>query len=130
MKEELKKVLELVEQGKITSAQGAELIEAMGIGDSPASGTPAPAMRRMLKIHVISGKGDKVDVKLPVSLLKVGMGFGKAYAVKAGGENEALKQLDWDELMVAVNQMIEDNELGEIVTVTSADGDTINVWLE
>lgn len=130
MKEELKKVLELVEQGKVTSAQAAELIDAMGITDEQSMAVSAKTAKRMLKIHVISKDGDKVDVKLPISLLKAGMGIGKTFAVSAGGDNEALKQLDWDQLMLAINQMIEDDELGEIVTVDSADGDNVKIWLE
>lgn len=132
MKDELKKVLDMVELGKITSAQAAELIEAMGMGDvqsSPATTKPA---KRMLKVHVISAGGDKVDAKLPVSLLKAGIGIGKSFVVSGaeGTNNEALKQLDWDQMMVAIDQMIEDDELGEIVTVNSAGGDTVKVWLE
>lgn len=132
MKEEIRKVLEMVEQGKISSAQAGELLEAMGLEDDAAPEVPVrkTEQKRLLKISINSADGDKVDVKVPISLLQAGMGIGKNFAASAGQDNPAMKDLDWDQLMIAVNQMVEDGTSGEIVTVDSADGDHVKIWLE
>ena len=132
MKEEIRKVLEMVEQGKVNSAQAVELLEAMGLNDdaAPEKAVRKPEQKRLLKISVNKTGGDKVDVKVPISLLQAGMGIGKNFAVSAGQDNPAMKDLDWDQLMLAINQMVEDGTSGEIVTVDSAAGDHVKIWLE
>jgi hypothetical protein len=130
MKDEIKKVLEMLEKGKINAAQAAELLEAMQVlGDEK----PSPALsnaRRMLKIEVLSVKGDKVDIKVPMMLVSAGLSIGKSFAGQAAGSNEALKDLDWDQLSQAINQMMADGSTGDIVTVLSAEGDSVHIWLE
>ena len=129
MKEEIKKVLEMLENGKINAAQAGELLEAMQIlGDEkPAA---VDASRRLLKIKVVSNDGDNVDIKIPMTLVNAGMNIGKSFAGKAGDNNEAIKDLDWDQLNMAINQMMADGTVGDIVTVDSKDGDSVRIWLE
>ena len=129
MREELRKVLDLIEQKTITAAQAAELLEAMGV-DEDRPIPLRPDKKRLLKVDVLSADGDKVDIKVPVSLLRAGMGMGKNFAMSSSHDNEAMKQLDWDDLMTSVEQMIEDGDTGEIVTVNSANGDKVRIWLE
>ncbi len=134
MKEEVRKVLQLLQDGKVDAAQAAELLDAMGALDEDAEDTgksvaarKARAKKRILRIHVESEDGDDVNVRIPMSLASAGLGIARSY----GGEGaEALKNLDMDQVMEAVEEMIENGESGEIVNVSSADGDTVRIWLE
>ena len=130
MREEIKKVLEMLEQGKVTAAQAGELLEAMQVlgDDKPAAASDMP--RRMLKIKVVSDDGDNVDIKIPMTLVNAGLNIGKSFAGRAGDDNEALKDLDWDQLNMAINQMMAEGSIGDIVTVDSKDGDSVRIWLE
>ena len=93
--------------------------------------TPAAdAPRRTLKIKVVSHDGDNVDVKIPMTLVNAGLNIGKNFASKASGDNEAIKDIDWDQLNTAIDQMMADGTVGDIVTVDSHDGDTVHIWLE
>jgi hypothetical protein len=131
MREEVKKVLEMLEQGKINATQAAELLEAMQVmDDARPAATAADSPRRMLKIKVISDDGDNVDIKIPMTLVSAGLSLGKNFAGKASGDNEALKDLDWDQLNVAINQMLADGTIGDIVTVDSKNGESVRIWLE
>lgn len=130
MKDEIKKVLEMLENGKINSTQAGELLEAMQVigDDKPAPAADAP--RRLLKIKVVSNDGDNVDIKIPMTLVNAGLNIGKNFAGKAGDNNDALKDLDWDQLNSAINQMMAEGSVGDIVTVDSKDGDSVRIWLE
>lgn len=130
MKEEIKKVLEMLENGRINAAQASELLEAMQVlgDDKPAAAVDAP--RRLLKIKVVSHDGDNVDIKVPMTLVNAGMNIGKNFVGKAGDNNEAIKDLDWDQLNSAINQMMADGTVGDIITVNSKDGDSVRIWLE
>lgn len=130
MKEEIKKVLEMLEKGTINAAQAGELLEAMQVlGDEKAAAvTDTP--RRLLKIKVVSDDGDNVDIKIPMTLVNAGLNIGKNFAGKAGENNDAIKDLDWDQLNLAINQMMADGTVGDIVTVDSKDGDSVRIWLE
>jgi hypothetical protein len=130
MKDEIRKVLDMLEKDKINAAQAAELLEAMQVlgDDKPAAA--AGNARRLLKIEVLSVKGDKVDIKVPMTLVSAGLSIGKSFAGQAAGSNEALKDLDWDQLSLAINQMMTDGSAGDIVTVLSAEGDSVHIWLE
>lgn len=128
MNEELRKILDLVEQKKITAAQAAELLEAMGLEET--SKPVAPPRKRYLRVMVLSSDGDKINIKLPVSILRSGIDIGRHFGAVSGEGKEALQHLDWDSVMTMVDQMIEDGSTGEIVNVASADGDKVLILLE
>lgn len=130
MKEEVRKVLEMLGQGKINATQAEELLEAMQVIGDEKPETPGDMARRLLKIKVVSDDGDNVDIKIPMTLVNAGLNIGKNFAGKAGDENEALKDLDWDQLNTAINQMMADGTIGDIVTVDSKNGDSVRIWLE
>ena len=92
MKEELRKILDLIEQDRITAAQAAELIEAMGIEDEKPD-KPRQQTKRTLRVLLMSASGEKVNVKLPVGLLKSGLDIGKHFASASGKSQEILTRL-------------------------------------
>lgn len=131
MKEEVRKVLDMLENKIITADQAAQLLDAMDAGEDESKETSfRTASKRQLHIKVLSDDGGKnVDIKVPMSMVKAGMGIGKGFVGKAGENNEAIKDLDWDNLNDAIGQMAEDGTVGEIVSVNK-DGKSVKIWME
>ncbi|NLJ81029.1 MAG: hypothetical protein GX335_08395, partial [Firmicutes bacterium] len=84
MKEEKMKVLQMVEEGKITASEGLELLEAMEGTRLREKNGPA-ATKKFLRVRISSEKGKKVNVNLPLGLLKLATKFcsiGNAFIPK------------------------------------------------
>ncbi len=138
--EERMKILQMVQEGKITPEDAAQLLEAINAGSAQASPIPprrgnAPAgpmgpegplgpgrKPRFLRVRVTdtdTGR-PRVNVRLPISMVSVGLKMGSKFAPQVEG-------LDADQLM----QIIESGELGQIVDVTDdEDGEHVEVFLE
>ena len=87
--EERLKVLEMLEQGKITPEEASSLLRALGRGQERAAarGVGAPTENRFLRIRVTdldSGTG-KVNVTIPLGLVGVGLRIAERFAPDAGG---------------------------------------------
>lgn len=128
IKEEMTKVLEMVQEGKITAAQGQQLLEAMGAYEEGHSTSVSSAKKMKLYIKVLSVNGDKVNVALPLYMVKaglrLGMSMGKKYAPDEIGE------IDMEEVVKMVEEMVAQGETGDIVQVDSAQGDTVHIYLQ
>ncbi len=134
--EERLKILTMVQEGKITPEDAAQLLEAINAGSAaaaprrPASPLEPPEpfttglgrKPRWLRVRVTdtdSGR-PRVNVRLPVSMVSVGLKMGSKFAPQVEG-------LDADQLM----QIIESGELGQIVDVyDEEDGEHVEVFLE
>ncbi len=77
------KVLQMVEEGKLSPEDGARLLAALGQDDDTPGEEPAPAMQRTdvngrhLRVrvsNVITGK-QKVTVNVPLSIVDIGLRF-------------------------------------------------------
>ena len=78
----------------------------------------------VLRIRVDSNEGDKVTVNLPMKLVKAGLKIGMKMPQISG--NEALKDIDFEEII----KLVDEGLVGEIVTVESADGDHVRIFVE
>lgn len=129
MKDEISKVLTLVEEGKIDKEKASELINILQGKDQPELVTikkEVPYGNKMLKIRVISEEGDNVNVNLPINLVKAVLKAGTNIAKKIPEAEKYVKDINVDLLIEAI-----ENELdGQIVDITSADGDKVFVVIE
>ena len=80
--------------------------------------------KMMLKIRVSTLKGDKVNVQLPLILIKTMMEKGMERPESAGKRD--LKQFDWKMIM----DLVEQGVIGEIVSVDTAEGDKVSIIVE
>ena len=80
--------------------------------------------KMMLRIIVDSAEGDRVRVNLPIALVKMFLELGTALPEFRG--SEALKSIDFE----AVLLMVDSGVIGEIVSVKSADGDIVSIFVE
>ena len=78
----------------------------------------------LLKIKIISNDGDKVNINLPFSLIKVCV--EKGLSMPSINGNEALKNINLNEIF----NLIEQGVLGKIVDIQSSDGDIIEIIVE
>ncbi len=120
--EERLRILKMVEEGKISPEDAARLLEALKTSEArekPQTG----AAPRWLRIRITEGDGTRVNVNLPVRLVKVALKVAERY----GGMDEAATQ----EIMAALEEAIAEGESGRIVEVVDEeDGDRVEIYLE
>ena len=78
-----------------------------------------------LRVKILSTEGDKIQVNLPVPLLRAFLDAGMDMAAEMSGM-EALKKLDMKQIML----LIENGTVGKLVEMESADGDTVEIVVE
>ena len=119
MKEEVSRILKMVEEGKIDSAKAAELIEAINGKNEIVKGSYAD---KMFRVNVVTKDGDNVHVKLPVKVIKA---LGSA-VTKMPGMGDKMGDLDMDLILQALDSEI----IGKIVDVQTSQGDFVEVVVE
>ncbi len=123
LKQERMKILDLLTKGTITAEDAERLLSAMNDkqeNDEPEIVITKKAPFRMLKINVNSADGDVVNIQLPIEFAKL---------LKSGKFNlDTLDDMDID--VDALIQMINAGAVGELVNVSSADGDTVKIVIE
>ena len=131
--EERIQILRMVQEGKISPEEAAQLLEAIEEGaqqtSAPtASSAPAAAVvgggpsPRWFRVRVTDTNNNRqrVNVRLPVSMVSVGLRMGQKFSPEVEG-------LDLEELQRAILN----NEIGQIVDVwDDNDGEHVEVFLE
>ncbi|ATP42139.1 hypothetical protein CSE16_20170 [Solibacillus sp. R5-41] len=129
MKEEITKVLKMVQEGKIDAETGSELIQVLKEKEEIGNNVPEKSdnyFDKTLKIRVVSAENDNVAVNLPIKLVKVVLMAGHSIAASIPQSEKYVKDLDINLIIEAI-----DNELvGPIVDVKSANGDTVSVIID
>ena len=129
MKEEITKVLTMVQEGKIDAEKGSELIQVLK--EKEESGNklfekPTKYLDKTLKIRVVSAENDNVTVNLPIKLVKVVLMAGHSIAASIPQSEKYVKDIDISLIIEAI-----ENELdGQIVDIKSANGDTVSVIID
>lgn len=134
MEESRRKILEMLSSGKISVDEATALLERLG----GAQGEPAPEETReeggdgpprYLRVVVDSEEGDKVNVRVPLSLIRTGIKLKALIPQKAadaisekGFDLSDISSLDLDELVNALKELQ--------VDVDSADGEKVRVFTE
>jgi hypothetical protein len=127
--EERMRILMMIQEGKISAAEGARLIEALDDLSQPTPPSPPPSRGyeggkkprylRVLITDTDTGKA-RVNVRLPVSLINSGMRMGARFAPEIEG-------LDMEDL----NAWMNSGEVGQIVDIfDEEDGEHVEVFLE
>jgi hypothetical protein len=120
MKEDILRIMKMVEEGKIDTDKASELIEAIKTSEGNERTVPANYNEKMLKVRV-SGGEDKVVVNLPIKVIKSIGG-----AIKSIPAMKQYADIDIQAILEAISNGLE----GEIVNVTSANGETVTICIE
>lgn len=126
MREDLLKVLTMLSEEKLSIEKSADLIEAMFEKEEKSLDIVKNYDKRMLKVIIDSSKGDNVRVNLPVSVIGA--------ILKATGKlpikNAEMEGIDFEVLSESIITALDNEMLGEIVTVDSSNGDVVRVVIE
>lgn len=123
--EERLKILNLVQQGKITPQEGIRLLEALDKSRPPQPSFPPPFSSggpRWLRVRITdtaTGK-TRVNVRLPVTVLNAGVKMGARFSPELGREQ-----------MSEILNAIRAGEVGQVLDVyNDEDGEHVEVLLE
>ena len=144
METERRKVLDMVAAGKVSADDAERLLKKLdgsGAGGAPgatgaagaggaADGADGPqangAPLKYLRVLVDSADGDKVNIRVPLGLLRAGVSLATLLPLAAG---EKLSENGIDLSQLSGDALVE--ELRELtVDVDSAKGDTVRVFCE
>jgi hypothetical protein len=146
MSQERSRILELLATGKITTEEATRLLDALearAVQEAAAqastttagpSGTPKPSgMPKFMYVKVVSTKGDNVNVKIPLSLVRAGLKLSNLIPPPA---MEQINKSMADHGMSMDLSNIKPEELEELiaslremeVNVDAVNGDTVRVY--
>jgi len=116
-------ILKMIEEGKISAAEGAELLQAINTPSPP----PPPPLKgasppRWLRVRVTDTRNgnQKVNVNIPIGLVNVGMKMGARFSPEMEG-------MDYQMLMDAVQS----GQTGKVMDVTDGDdGERVEIFVE
>jgi hypothetical protein len=147
MADNKKRILEMLAQNKISTDEAYRLLSALetegsASEDTAKAGTAEKMKSKYLRVCILSGserehggKGDRVNVRVPMTLIRSGMKFTSLLPPEArdkvtGALHEKgidfdmrnLKPEDMDELLEALSELE--------VDVAGSDGETVKVFVE
>ncbi len=129
------KILEMLNEGKITAEEAEKLLNAVNDVKSTASPQmpkppkppfpPTGNAKGKIKIDVVSSDGDNVKISVPLKLVKA---IDKMIPKNVAEDLEE-EGINLRELLSNIDETME--ELDEdLVNVVSADGDTVRIYIE
>jgi hypothetical protein len=117
--EERLKILQMIQDGKISAGDGAKLLEALNRGSQPGGDRIASDDGRYIRVRVtdtFTGR-NKVSVNLPLTLVNAGLGIASKYS--PGVEEADLKE--------AINSGL----TGKVIDVIDEQrGDHVEIFIE
>jgi len=122
--EERMQILKMIEEGKISAADGAELLRALDRDtnakpNEPLKGASTPRWFRVRVTDLSTGKS-KVSVNIPMGLVNVGMKMGARFAPDMEG-------VDFDVLTEAVRS----GASGKVMDVVDEEeGERVEIFVE
>lgn len=115
------RILQMLEEGKITAEEAAALLRALG-GRKPGPAGPSPTDKaRCLRVRVTdigSGK-NKVNITIPLSLVRVGLRIAERFTPET--------EVDWQGLAEAITG----GAIGKIVEIEDGeDNERVEIYVE
>ena len=134
MSEERKRVLEMLANGKITSDEAEQLLKKLETSRADSEGpngtrtSESRGVPRYLRILMGDADGDKVNIRIPLALVRTGIKLSTMVPSKAsekmkekGIDLSPLSELQDEELMKALEELSVD---------VDSDGDTVRIFCE
>jgi hypothetical protein len=123
--EERLQILKMIEEGKISATEGAELLRALDTKSErsptqePMKGASAPRWFRVRITDVNTGR-NKVNVNIPMGLVNVGIKMGAKFAPEIEGE-----QLE------GILDAVRSGQLGKVMDIVDEeDGERVEIFVE
>jgi len=125
MQEEIAKIITMVEEGKVSSEEASELINALK-EDEHAGDEGKSYMGKKLKIRISSEEKEKVRVNIPIRLVKWVLKTGHGIASSIPEAKAYADDIDMDVVMQAIDNGID----GKIMDLDTEEGDSIAIYIE
>ncbi len=128
--EERIRILQMVQDGKISAEEGARLLDALSAG-SPAAGEKAKTAGRLpkkllkgrwfrVRVSDVKSGRSKATINIPLGLMEWGLQIGAQFAPEVADIN--LSQL---------SEMLQQGDMGKIVDVIDEeDGEHVEIFIE
>jgi hypothetical protein len=120
--EERMKILKMIEEGKLSPEEGAQLLSALGRKSTPGIPGLSTGGAKWLRVRVTDLKSgrSKATVQIPLALMDAGMKIGAHFAPEIDGVN-------MDQLMAALRSGM----TGKIIDATDdEDGEHVEIFVE
>lgn len=119
-------ILTMVKDGKISTEEGAKLLEALdNSGNTSTQTVNITNKAKWLKIRVFDPEdATKVNVTLPISLINIGVKLAGKFSPEF--KEAGLTENDMEEIFAA----IKNGETGKIVEVDSENGTKVEIVIE
>lgn len=140
MEESRRKILSMLSEGKISVEEAERLLAALGSkaqeneSDKPVTAFKAKVKPRYLRIIANESSGEKVDIKVPLGLIRAGVKLGSVMpgetrkqistSLNQQGIDVDLDNLDSDE----VEKLIE--QLADLEVNVGGGGETVRIFCE
>jgi len=121
------RILKMIEEGKITSAEGEKLLSAIDEKSTKIEKQKIDGAPKWLKIRVFEvdekGKKTKVNINVPIAIVETGLKIGKGFDENL---DSALNGVDFNDIM----EMIRNGAEGKIVDIETDEGETVEIYIE
>jgi DUF4097 and DUF4098 domain-containing protein YvlB len=121
------RILKMIEEGKITSAEGEKLLAAIDEKSTKIEKEKIDGSPKWLKIRVFEenekGKKTKVNINVPIAIVETGLKIGKGFDENL---DSALNGVDFNDIM----DMIRSGAEGKIVDIETDEGETVEIYIE
>lgn len=125
MNDNIKKILQMVEQGKLDSAKASEIISELNKKDYPAE-QQMPSGKKSLRIKIIKTNGEDVNINFPLKFIKSSIkAFGKL-PVSFSGNINGKNDIDTKAILNAIENDIE----GTIMDLKTGKGENVEILIE
>lgn len=128
MNEEITRILKMVEDGKLTADKAKTLMDALGQEETAVIIKPTNYEDQYLRVKVNSQAGDMVNVQLPIKVIKE--------VLKVTGKLPVISEkingtdIDIEQMVNTIISCLNSEVMGEIVNISSANGDTVKIVIE
>lgn len=122
--EERMQILKMIEEGKISAGEGADLLRALdqkqkGAEPEPIKGASSPRWFRVRVTDSNTGRS-KVNVNIPIGLVNVGIKMGARFVPELGEGDE------YQQIMDAIRS----GKQGKIIEVEDDEGERVEIFVE
>lgn len=125
MSNEVGRILKMVEDGKISAAEGTELIQLLEDEDAKEQ-LATSYSKKSVRIKVFSNDVPKVNVTVPLKLVQLFLNVGKGIIASIPDAEKYLKDVDLDIISEAIEQQVE----GNIVDLETEEGERVLITIE
>lgn len=129
MTKEKMQILKMIEEGKITADEGMQLLQAVepegeekNLQLAQTNGQSSGSNPRRLRVRVEKDGKETVNIKIPLSLVNVGLKIGKKFSPDL---QESMGNVDMDEIV----RMIQEGAEGRLVEVDDGD-EHVEIFVE